>query len=67
MWTDLNRVRRMARRTPRLGSFLAEVDLPDSVEREQQGQPGHFEVYGAAVDLLAYVVDTQPVEKQEQP
>jgi hypothetical protein len=61
MWTDLERVRRMALRTPRLGKFLAVVDLPDSVEREQEGPPGHFEVYGRAVDLHACVVETQPV------
>jgi hypothetical protein len=65
MWANLDGARRMALRHPRLGHFLAEVDLPDWVEREEAGRPGHFEVYGAAVDLHSYVVDTQPVEEQQ--
>jgi hypothetical protein len=65
MWTDPERARNLALKKKGLGAYLAEVDLPDSVEREQQGHPKHFEVYGAAVDLLACVVDTLPIEKQE--
>jgi hypothetical protein len=60
MWTDLERVRRMALRTPRLGAFLVYLDLTDSVEREQEGPPGHYEVYGAATDLRICVVKQSP-------
>jgi hypothetical protein len=65
MSIDLERLTRLARDTPRLGGFVAVVELPDSVEKERIGSPGHYEVYGSAVDLHSYVVQTQVVEEQE--
>lgn len=63
MWIDLERARALALRMPRLGTFLAEVELPDWVERAPAGMPGHFEVYGSAVDLHSFVVETRPVRE----
>jgi hypothetical protein len=44
MWDDVERIRRMALRTPRLGAFIAELNVPDRAQREQEGPSGHFEV-----------------------
>jgi hypothetical protein len=65
MWNDIERATALALRRPKLGTFIAEVELPDSVERAPEGSPGHFEVYGSAIDLHSRVVQTQPVRQAE--
>lgn len=53
-----------ARRWPRLGSHLAEIELVPSSGScwAHTGQPGHITVWGRPPQLLACVADILPVE-----
>jgi hypothetical protein len=51
-----------ARRNPRLGKFIAEMEIPDEVQFEQTGRWWHHEIYEQGpADLVAYVVNTEVV------
>jgi hypothetical protein len=58
---------RQARETPWLGSFIAEVSLPEQAlpsvrwERTIPRNPGHYTLWGNADDLLLRVSRTLPI------
>jgi hypothetical protein len=54
----------MALKVPRLGSFIAALDVPvdGAVSFEQNGaDPDHYDLYGAAGDMLMLVRFVTPV------
>jgi hypothetical protein len=54
---------RMARRRPRLGTFIAELLIPDDapIVRELPDRTGHFNIWGDADTICGWVVDVTPV------
>ena len=56
--------RRNARKRPTLGRYIAELRVPDveSVRVERTlNSPGHHTIWGDPADLLALVVNVEPV------
>jgi hypothetical protein len=44
---------------PKLGEFLAILELPDEVRRERTGpSPGHYSVYETGENLIGYLINT---------
>jgi|SRR5580700_7968747 hypothetical protein len=58
MFDSLRVARLMARRHPRLGSFIAELRTPDGpgIRCQRTGRPGHYTVWGRPAAMLACVV-----------
>jgi hypothetical protein len=58
------RARQTARDYPRLGTYIAELDIPDGsafrIERTTASQ-GHYTVWATAGDVLACVTAIRPV------
>jgi hypothetical protein len=56
---------RYARLFPRLGSYVAEIDLPDELIlrlEEDQETAGHYELWAAPQDCLARVTHVERVD-----
>jgi hypothetical protein len=51
----------MARRRPKLGSFIAILDVPDDAPITRKGGPGHFDLRGKPEQFLALIVDVVPI------
>jgi len=64
----IHQARAMARRNPRLGPFIAVLDIPDDgairVERTTH-RPGHYTVWGAPDTILECVIAVSPVSDVE--
>jgi hypothetical protein len=60
---SLEAARAASLHTPALGSFIAEVTVPDDadVEIEQTGRAGHYTIWGSPGRMLAYAGRTVPV------
>ena len=59
-----DQARRQARALPRLGRFVAEIDIGDGsfrVERTNPGNPGHHTLWGNAERVVQRVVRVTPV------
>jgi hypothetical protein len=65
-FATLTQARRMARRVPSLGDFVAELSIPDdpAVRIERTLGRGHHTLWGDANRLLTSVVRVEPVEGQ---
>lgn len=65
MYGDEGTARAQARRIPRLGAFLARLDVPHDGPircRQTGSNPAHYTVWGEPDDLLSVVVAVLPVE-----
>jgi len=62
-WATETQARRMARRYPNQGSYIAVLHIPDdaSVRVERTRGPGHHTVWGDPAQLITYVVAVAPV------
>ena len=63
MWDDEERARKWARLRPRLGAFIARVDIPSTstIAAEATGAEGHFSVAATGAELWQYVTSIIPV------
>jgi len=60
---SLEIARAAARQTPSIGSFIAEIVVPDDaeIEIEQTGRPGHYTIWASPGRMLGYVRRVFPV------
>ncbi len=63
VYSTLAQARRKGRASPGLGTFVAEVNIPDDADAriERTLGPGHHTVWADARDLLGWVVSIVPV------
>lgn len=65
VYLSLEQARDTARRWPRLGAFVARLELlpPSAASFALTSFPGHLTVWGRAADLVGAVVSIVPVEE----
>jgi hypothetical protein len=59
---SLEAARNLAKALPRLGEFVAILEVPDHVVRVKSGSAGHYDLYAGPEELLGYVEETVAVE-----
>lgn len=67
VFATLAQARRQARRFPALGTFVAEVQIPDSVDVHLERTlrtPGHFTLWGEAELLLNWISRVETVAEE---
>jgi hypothetical protein len=64
VWGEEQRAHQWARLHPRLGAFIARLDLPDAttIAAEPSGPSGHYSLAATAEELWRYVTSVVPVE-----
>lgn len=64
VYLSLDRARETARAFPKLGTFVARVQLTPATGAAfaQIAEPGHLTIWGRALELVAAVADIVPVE-----
>jgi hypothetical protein len=64
VWEDERRAREWARRLPRLGAYIARLDIPDTSQltAEASGPAGHYSLAATAMELQQYVTSVVPID-----
>jgi hypothetical protein len=64
VWDEEGRARKWARDRPRLGAYIARLDLPDdsTIAAEPSGPTGHYSLAATAAELWESVASVVPVE-----
>ena len=67
-WDTLEKMRAVCREFPKIGSYIAELHIPEDgpIEAKQEHDPGHWNAWGDPEAFLKYVTAVHPVEPQEQ-
>jgi hypothetical protein len=67
VWGEARRAHQWARLHPRLGGYIARLDLPDTstIAVEASGPTGHYSLTATAAELRQYVTSVVPVEPAE--
>jgi hypothetical protein len=64
VWDEEQRAHQWARLHPRLGAYIAKLDLPDTstITAEPSGPIGHYSLAATAAELWEYITSVVPVE-----
>jgi hypothetical protein len=64
VWDEEQRARRLARLRPRLGAFIARLEIPDTspITAEPAGGTGHYSLTATAAELWQWVESVVPVD-----
>jgi hypothetical protein len=67
VYDSAEHLRRLVRNRPHLGTFVAELTVPDdgSIRYEKTRGAGHYTIWASAAELRGSVVDVTPVELNE--
>lgn len=63
LWDALDKMREVCLRWPKIGSYIAELHIPEDapIELKQEGDPGHWNAWGEPEAFLQHITVVHPV------